>query len=736
MSSRFVVDDRVYTAQRLLGSGQTANVHLAHDASGQPVAVKVARAEAAISADSFAAEWDSIARLIATEREVHPWIDEQPERSHFTQLLDRAPDGQFFVMELARGYPLARVLSAGQELRVDQCLSIAIQLGEALNVVEAAGLGCPDLKPDAIFWDADADRLIIVDWNVVGPHPIEERPPHGLSAHVRITARYLDALLAKGAPVTEWLGPISTPPARWSTYYRAVALPLLQLIDAPEAMSLEIFTEVLRKVAAMFDDEPAHLLQFAVEHLGLIPRADPSRVEKLASEAAATAELAVVPHNRAVALRAQEAHRRALDYLSSDRDKLVELWRALIERSADARPDAGESIELIRLRALVGAMRGAPGYAEELIAVADHMCVQAWRKAGDILGTVRHRLESGREPHRLLADIEIEANALALAEQGMRALDEDRLEEGRDGLGRALEGIHQLSYADRLLARVPQIQREFDRLPGRSETRSRPAKVPIKMPATTSAPSPEPVRRRTTKPPPIPLAAITAPPMAPVVTPLIDVEAVLSEPDELVVARVDQNPMRTIRIHEGDVLPVVMPVEPTPTPNRRRQVRVVAVIVVALVLAGGAMALFGGSEDAQGDGIKAPTSTTAPDLGDPSGVMGRDADPRSTGPIEEADAHGLVIFDAARRTDPPATPPSGSAAKPTAPRRPVRARQRPGRRPSAATVAGPPEVPRDPDPKQRAEQLFPSVELDEADGDPKKSQPRSDPGPADSPGTR
>lgn len=76
-----------------------------------------------------------------------------------------SPDGTFLVLEYVEGNPLRRRLHSGQPLPLDQAVSIATQLTEALEYIHKNGVYHRDLKPENIILDPSG-RIHIIDFGV------------------------------------------------------------------------------------------------------------------------------------------------------------------------------------------------------------------------------------------------------------------------------------------------------------------------------------------------------------------------------------------------------------------------------------------------------------------------------------------------------------------------------------------------------------------------------------------
>ncbi len=138
-----------YRVIREIGAGGMATVYLAEELRhGREVAIKVLRAEVAgaLGADRFLREISVTAKLD------HPGI---------LPLLDSGnADGiLFYVMPFVRGESLRARLSRERQLPVDDALSIAQAVGDALTYAHARGIVHRDIKPDNILLSGNQARV-------------------------------------------------------------------------------------------------------------------------------------------------------------------------------------------------------------------------------------------------------------------------------------------------------------------------------------------------------------------------------------------------------------------------------------------------------------------------------------------------------------------------------------------------------------------------------------------------
>ncbi len=150
---KVAIADR-YVIERELGQGGMATVYLAQDIKHKrKVALKVLRPElaAALGHDRFVREIEITASL------THP---------HILPVLESGEaDGMFFyVMPFVEGESLRERLNRDRQLSVDDALSIAEEVGEALESAHRHGVVHRDVKPDNIL--LKEGRVYVADFGI------------------------------------------------------------------------------------------------------------------------------------------------------------------------------------------------------------------------------------------------------------------------------------------------------------------------------------------------------------------------------------------------------------------------------------------------------------------------------------------------------------------------------------------------------------------------------------------
>jgi serine/threonine-protein kinase len=153
---RFEPGQRVdqYTIVRRLGQGGMGTVYQARDADGRLVVLKV----------PFDTLLDDPGTQARYERELE--IARSLDHPNIQRLLGtgRTADGMpYTVLEWVDGGLLREHLYEGQPLSVDEAVSIAVQLADALEYCHQRGIVHRDLKPDNVLVTADG-RVLLMDF--------------------------------------------------------------------------------------------------------------------------------------------------------------------------------------------------------------------------------------------------------------------------------------------------------------------------------------------------------------------------------------------------------------------------------------------------------------------------------------------------------------------------------------------------------------------------------------------
>jgi serine/threonine-protein kinase len=143
-----------YTLERELGRGGTATVYLAHDQKhGRPVAVKVLRPDVteALGAARFLREIRIAARL------THPNILSVHDSGKAAGFL-------YYVMPYVAGDTLRERLRRDGRLPLEDALTIAREIADALSLAHGEGIVHRDIKPENILFGAG--HAIVADFGI------------------------------------------------------------------------------------------------------------------------------------------------------------------------------------------------------------------------------------------------------------------------------------------------------------------------------------------------------------------------------------------------------------------------------------------------------------------------------------------------------------------------------------------------------------------------------------------
>ena len=189
-------DERLgpYRLVQQLGEGGMGVVHLAVDASGRAVAIKVLRAHIAHDDDARA----RLAREVQTLARVRD--------ARVAAVLDADTDGPrpYIVTRYVPGPPLDRVVADTGPLRGEALLRLGRGLSDALTAIHRAGVVHRDLKPaNVLLLDGDP---VVIDFGIAHVADDIRLTMTGL---VMGTPGYLSPEVVEGAPVTtatDWWG--------------------------------------------------------------------------------------------------------------------------------------------------------------------------------------------------------------------------------------------------------------------------------------------------------------------------------------------------------------------------------------------------------------------------------------------------------------------------------------------------------------------------------------------------
>ena len=149
-----------YRFERRLGEGGMATVYLAEDLKHErKVAVKVLRPElaAVLGADRFVQEIKTTAQL------QHPHILPLYD-SGSTESVHGGPVFLYYVMPYIQGETLRERLDRQQQLGVDEAVTIATEVADALQYAHGEGVIHRDIKPENIL--LRNGRAMVADFGI------------------------------------------------------------------------------------------------------------------------------------------------------------------------------------------------------------------------------------------------------------------------------------------------------------------------------------------------------------------------------------------------------------------------------------------------------------------------------------------------------------------------------------------------------------------------------------------
>jgi eukaryotic-like serine/threonine-protein kinase len=150
-----------YRIERELGQGGMATVYLAEDLKhGRKVAIKVLRPElaAVIGAERFLAEIKTTANLR------HPHILPLYDSGEVTAGSEGSQSFLFYVMPYVEGESLRDRLTRQKQLPIDEALSIAREVADALGYAHAHGIVHRDIKPENIL--LEGGHSVVADFGI------------------------------------------------------------------------------------------------------------------------------------------------------------------------------------------------------------------------------------------------------------------------------------------------------------------------------------------------------------------------------------------------------------------------------------------------------------------------------------------------------------------------------------------------------------------------------------------
>lgn len=427
------IDGHRFEVVEPLGAGRTADVFLVRSRGGSERVVKALRdpERAAITPTDFLAEAEVLDRL----RAIDARHGRDGRASHFPAVYLRDAERCLFAMERATGRALADIVGR-TVLSIEQCLSVALQLGEALGVAIEAGVYNADLKLDSVIWEPQGDRLVVIDWNVHRPWPPEGRG-RWFDPYTAMVAEVLDRLLRDlygeaQDQEPDWSRPFKRAPRRWSDYLRVFQLLFTEMLADPARWSVAELGARLRRIEAALSAEPEGLLRSLIEGMVAARGEAAGRVERL-EEALAFAELAANVRHPGVVFRARELIGQAVDLLGGDAEAIETLRRAVRGEGHEIHVPPGDAIELHRLKRMAHAGHAVLGAADDLRRVAESYEHLRWQTASGALDELLRRFAGQETLVEELTPLADEAAGLWRCATGLKYLGDATVLEVPDG---------------------------------------------------------------------------------------------------------------------------------------------------------------------------------------------------------------------------------------------------------------------------------------------------------------
>lgn len=418
------IDGRRLTVVRQLGAGRTAEVFLVEDPGGAQCVVKRLRRDDSgrpmLPLDAFMAEADTLDRLATAEAS---WAPRGSPR--FPRVQGRDAEQSLFAMDYAPGRPLTQILGR-TALSIEQCLLIAIQVCEALEIAIEAGVYNVDLKFDAILWNPGDDALAVIDWNVVRAWPPAE--PRWIDPYLGCVAELLDRALSdfngvRDEAPPDWSRPFRAQPERWSIYLRVFQLLFVDLSERSSECTLADCRGRLSQIAEALGGEPDALLKRVIDQLAHARTLSGDSRGRALEEALAFAELAANARSVTVTLRARALIGQSIDLLSDDAEAIATLDTALDGAHDDTHVPPGTTIELHRLRRMAHAMHAALGAHDALREVRDAYRLLQWQTAFKRIEQLLRSFDRHPTLVEELTPLLDESAGLYYCTEAMRALD-------------------------------------------------------------------------------------------------------------------------------------------------------------------------------------------------------------------------------------------------------------------------------------------------------------------------
>lgn len=168
--STFTIGKKHYTVEESLGGGAYAKgAYKAKTENGDTVVVKVARESLKkYEKQQFNGEAFTLVRLEAYQRRHDLLVDGYLLTPQFIAAGKTVSGSDFLIMSEAQGKPLGNLIRQG-EGSIEDIATVGEQYCRVLEALHGVGKGYHDFQANNIFWNKDAKRITVIDWNLLAP---------------------------------------------------------------------------------------------------------------------------------------------------------------------------------------------------------------------------------------------------------------------------------------------------------------------------------------------------------------------------------------------------------------------------------------------------------------------------------------------------------------------------------------------------------------------------------------
>lgn len=233
-----ITQDGRYTVLEELQTGNFATGYRAHTASGQVVVIKLPAASA------WAERFDECAAALRREMQILDQVRKflpDPDRATCARVIEQVGSGEIRVPDWAKDVPwMVHTFARGRRLwgsgllpmRGEEERAGTLLLAQVIGLAHLLaqhGIAHRDFKPDALFWDAAADLVEVIDWNSARENPTTEEVAHEFS--VALTSLVSEVWLGVEHPERDEIGYHLFTKERWPGLTRGARLLLARLLD-------------------------------------------------------------------------------------------------------------------------------------------------------------------------------------------------------------------------------------------------------------------------------------------------------------------------------------------------------------------------------------------------------------------------------------------------------------------------------------------------------------------------